>query len=537
MHYIIHHGTLQRLLFVCVLLALSFFFQDILPVFLPFVVLGCGGGDGSGDGGGDGGGDVGGSGGSCTGGGASCGETGSACSCGDCTGGCCGAAVSTPFLYVWRNGAFHLENDVMFGKMQNFFPTSEVGHSTYEAGGIPGDLYRIQSPMEIEDGKLRFQIREIEPEESFIDSLSFLRVSYPASAELFVDSSLQRYRAFKVKDIRNHKDASHISIKNIGNNVDLTNTLLTTEDTSTHLASSHEMNTNDRIEITAEVAPKDDKQFFLFLESYYRDWTAGEVMMFAPKASVKSFLQQQALSIQGASLAHSLRIVSTTFLFLIVWSLSFFWFNSNTTEHNNRRAHSEAGVLSAAWAAKTAHADAGGGRSLIVEYWDGSEYKHVETVHPRYYRPTFDAIALPSEVINADSTVKLRVTATKRHKVTQISIAAAQEFETTEEQIPVTKAYHNRMKRDFANVLNTPASKEYVRTIPADIVDIEAVVSESDSNESLQSSYMLQMSGFYNPASEGVQREAAGEGGDWTSKLEPDAREWLRDMQSLGTYV
>lgn len=530
MQYIYHSSAVQRLLFALLLILLSLVFDNLFTSLLPLVILGCGGGDGSGDGGGDGSGDVGGM------GGAGSGESASACSCGDCVGGCCGGTTSTPFLYVWRDGKFHLENDVMFGKMRNFFPTSEIGRQAYEEGNIPGDLYRIQSPMEIVDGKLRFQIREIEPEESFLDSMSCLRVTYPKSAELFIDSSLSRYRAFEAKDVRNNKGISNISIRNTSEGTDLTPVLLIKEkqkETEQRI-DSHTMKTGDTIEIRATKDVTKDGPLFLFLESYFRDWTAGEVMTFTPRTSVKSFLQQQVLSLQGADFARGLRIVSTTFIFLIIWSLSFFWFNSQVKD--NGQNDSEANVLSAAWAIKTAQADAGGGRSLVIEYWAGSEYVHIDTLHPRYYRPTFDAIELPTKVIDPDGNIQLRVTATKRHKVTQIGLAMLEEQVATVERLSISKAYHSRMKKDFAETLNSPSSKEYVRTIPADSVDIEVAVPEVVLKNGTQSDYLVQMSGFYSPASENVQREAAGESGDWTSKLESDAREWLHNMQSLGTY-
>ena len=71
---------------------------------------------------------------------------------------------------------YKLENDILFGRPKSYWPTYETAKAMYEDGRVGSDLYKITSPIKPHNGKLLFQIQEIEPEESFFKFLRLKRV-------------------------------------------------------------------------------------------------------------------------------------------------------------------------------------------------------------------------------------------------------------------------------------------------------------------------------------------------------------------------
>ncbi|KKT79335.1 MAG: hypothetical protein UW75_C0016G0001, partial [Parcubacteria group bacterium GW2011_GWF2_44_8] len=98
---------------------------------------------------------------------------------GGSAGGGFGGGGSTPFLSVWDGKRYKFENDILFGKPTSRFDTKALGQSVYEKGGVVGDIYKIQNTVVPKGGYLSFQIREIEPEESYVDYLSLVKVAHP----------------------------------------------------------------------------------------------------------------------------------------------------------------------------------------------------------------------------------------------------------------------------------------------------------------------------------------------------------------------
>ena len=191
----------------------------------------------------------------------------------------------------------------------------------------------------------------------------------------------------------------------------------------------------------------------------------------------------------------------------------------------------------------TAHADfpggctgGGGGSacgSLVIEYWNGASFVPMDIYSPRYYQPTLNTITVPAHAIQPSGEVRLRITATKRHKVYFAGLMAPKKHVSSRaKQLFIKKAFHKREEKDYTEILNKPRSGEYLRTIPGDVVDVAFKVKEQKILKSEQESYVLQAGGVYTALSEEARQEA----GDWVSRLDPESRAFLENLYALNTY-
>lgn len=208
------------------------------------------------------------------------------------------------------------------------------------------------------------------------------------------------------------------------------------------------------------------------------------------------------------------------------------------------------GILSnSANSIPTAHADFPGGSeggggggdsgsdsgscSLVVEYWNGASFVPLDIYSPRYYQPTLNTITVPAHTIQPSGEVRLRITATKRHKVYFAGLMAPKKnISSRVKKLSVKKAFHKREEKDYAEILNKPHSGEYLRTIPGDVVDVAFKAEESKILKSEQESYVLQAGGVYTA----VSGEARQEAGDWVSRLDSESRAFLENLYTLNTY-
>ena len=458
--------------------------------------------------------------------------------CGNSDGGGGGGGGSTPFLCTWDGNKFQFENDILFGKPTSLFQTAEEGRFAYENSHIEGDLYRIQNTIQQKGGTLAFQIKEVEPEESFFDHLSLLHVKYPKNGELFVDSTYKRFWIFEKGAIRKKDGVTQQTIFDHNRN-DITNRIGSVLNGSWHHEDTnvHTMEEDETIEIKGVVADR-SRPLFLFLGSHYRDWTLGEIFDASNQNTIKTKIRSTFSThfSTGAFSRGAVRIVGLLFLLGVVSVIGaanhIFRFSSPEVTSKNY----DLGNLAAILGTKEARADApGNGRSLIVEYWNENVFQKVDVVYPRYCHSNVEVVAIPTEAIQESGEVIVRVRATKRHNVTAAFLAAPQKHLSSKvDTLKVSRAFHHRTQQDYANILNQKNSKEYLHTIPADVVDVEFNMSPSRKNSasSQQEAYLIRAGGYYTPASEETQRLA----GDWVAKLDPEAREWLKEMYSLKDY-
>lgn len=444
---------------------------------------------------------------------------------------------STPFIYSWKNNKWVVENDILFGKPVSYFRTKEEGKYAYEHGGVTGDMYRIQTVPDTESGKLRFRIREIEPEESFFDSLNLVCATYPANSEIFVDSKFNKVFAFRKRALIGREGVQEMGILNMRNE-DLTQELGSAPDSYVSVSEGgvgYELDIGDYITINAKVKDR-EKPLFLILGSLYRDWTLGEIFSEREQPySISTLFQHKGFVAGTVKFISLLIIFGLTSIGAAIGSLV----QSSPVRTVSKQ---DVRLLVNSFGAFPTHADVptgdgpiSGGCSLYVEYLDSSGlYRHFETVQPRYYKTNYEVVEIPPDAIVRGNYVTLRVLATKKHKIAHASLISTSEKASIEtEELSLSSCVHNRDGEDYTEILSEPYSGVYMRTIPADVVDVEFELPQSAAPRTgFQNTYLIKASGYYVPATREVQQEA----GDWISRLDPESRNWLRQMHDLNTY-
>ncbi|MEK7178916.1 MAG: hypothetical protein AAB727_01530 [Patescibacteria group bacterium] len=488
-------------------------FNDALAFSLP-LIFGCA--DGGGGGGGGDGGD-------------SSGSVSESCGNG---GGQGQGGGSTPFLCTWDGEKFTFENDFLYGKPISSFYDIKEGIRLYEDRAIVPDTYKIQNKIHIKNNRALFQIKEIEPEESFIDHISLSRVVHPRNTELIVDSSFKKFIVLENTALAEKEGI--ISQEIYFNGENFSDTL--GDNARMHTQAGREDGyfidpTGDIVEIRGNIRAGDNDTYLL-IRSHFRDWTLGEIFDMA--RGRKSFSIREIFSdmsprsmVKGSALA---------FLILVLGAVTAIgtFFQRSPREYTLLQAK----TLSGAFDIPRALADVpappgGGGHSLIVEGWNGASFQTIDVFSPRYYQPTLNAIAIPKNVVQDNGDVHIRITSTKRHKIHYTSlIVPREESSYRTETFSVSKAFLQREKRDYATTLNEPYSGEYMHVIPGDIVDVEFPVIPTNIDDNEQESYLLQAGGVYTDASEETQRLA----GDWVSNLDPEAKSFLQELYSLRRY-
>lgn len=466
--------------------------------FFPFIILGGGGTD-SGTGAGD----------DCacaTGSPTGCisGSTGTS-GTGDCT--CAGC--STPFLYVKNEAEFLMDNDVMFGKPSSLFGNLENGIEAYRAGEIKSDVYLVQKPVVVdENGEVKLQIREIEPEVSAIFHASLSRLAKNEGKALYVTSDFSGC----VRADSTNKEVKIIVTDSRG--VDLSPVLCkSVTDEEKNKAGSVTLETGDYLDLVFNENSVEGR--YLIMESWYRDWTLGQVyskdntahFIVSPYKNAANYAKKGALA--GA----------TAFILGYLGLSGSFGLRS----HEERDALAGSFGLTNVAYADSPHGGSGPGRSLEVSYRDTVTNSRIDVIEPRYARPYSVAIKIPNEAL-IDGRVHLRITATKRHKVSNLKVVSGVRVEASDyEKMELKSAYHHREKRDYADTLREK-NNDYLKTHPSDIITL-TFAPESESKESAKTDYhyLLNIGGVYAPAS----REDQEVVGDWVPRLDSEAKSFI----------
>lgn len=440
------------------------------------------------------------------------GNSGTNCQC-NCSGCCgnngCASAGSTPFLYIKTKNGFEMDNDVMFGKPSSFFATIEEGLEAHKAGLVKPDLYIVQKKFEIVDGKIQFQIKEIEPEVSMISSVAFYRIPVRKNETLITLANFSG--CIRVQNSNKQTLTCYDKEKK-----DITKQLELVDDKHiTATQNSITLETRDFIEIEFDAKVGEEK--YLLLQSWYRDWTLGSV--YSEVGTFDSYVSpyQKVLNTLKTRTARGLLSGVTASV------VGYLGLTANFS------ASDDASLLSSkfGFGTKSIEADSCSSciqncsrKSLEVSY---GQCTMLEVVEPRYARPSTVAMLVPQECIK-NGKAKIRITATKRHKVSGISVVdgiavASQEFDL----LSLDSAYHHRDKKDYKDTFNSNKESNggnYVQTCPSDVITLTF---DAKNNQEEAYEYLVSVSGVYAMASKEVQLKM----GDWTKKLDDEALAFL----------
>jgi hypothetical protein len=478
-------------------------------LFLPLFALCAGGSDCGCAGGGTGEGTGG------TGGASSSPGTCACCesTCSDCCE--CGAnsASSSPFLCTWNGKQFVFENDVVVAprSLQN---SPEEGKAAYEAERI-SDTYFIKN-VNSAGNPIRLALKEIEPEETFIDRIALERVSYPTDSFLASNPSHSGAYLFKKTDAANRRGVATIELRRGATVETGVSSAYGSEGTETTLEEGETIEMRATVE--GRTAP------FVLLSSRYRDWVAGTIV--ALEAGMKKQTYRSPMQMVRAGVL----IVMTALL----------WIGMGTTRHADAQDQGNINTLTSHFGYRTAHADAPptASKSLLVDYFDWKEHRFVraDIIQPRAHTKTLEALPLPLAAVGGDRSVIVRVTATKRHTVDLLSLFVPQivttDKELSKETLTLTKAHHSRVEGELAGALNSNTPGVYTHLVPGDVLELSFAGGTHAASLEEESALRITFDGFYSRLSASSEALA----GDWVSKLDADARTHLEGMYALREY-
>lgn len=423
-----------------------------------------------------------------------------------------GGSWSTPFLAVWDGKEYKIENDFLFGKPRSYFADFSEGKRNYESGWVSPDLYKIQSPFKPKEGKLSFQIREIEPEESFINGLTLLRVIHPVGSEVIVDSDYRKFHVFERKSLEENLIAPKILLNKAGQDlIHLTNINAFWKDSDGEVL----FDKDDYVDLAFNNLERGAK-YLLALKSRYRVWMMGEnpEPLVQARSIIQSFIDSRIL--KPAAVAG----------LMIFWP----WLTGSTGWLTNMLFISSCGSAGSDGSAGSSAGDgqAPGGRCLQVFYKSGyGGHSYTGTVEPRGWHYSLECLELPRESVLNSGEMHLRILATERHYVGFIGlIKELTEIPSKLETLGIRYAYHHRLRGEVTDLLRYQSSG-YLQTIPGDVVDIEFDTSKIDLTNSEQETYLIRAAGFYTYLSPESKKLA----GNWEERICSEAKERLAIFQ------
>jgi hypothetical protein len=426
---------------------------------------------------------------------------------------------STPFLATWDGSSFRLENDFLFGKpFTNNGDTFESANAKYLSNTNQGDLYIIQNRITPFQDRLIFQIKEIEPEISYIDYYSIHYAPSNQALVYVVDEHNRNVVSFN----RSELSCANLPVQITKGTISLASVFL--KNFSACISGSsierlgHGLEEGESIEVFVKnINP--ERPTYLLLESSYRDWSLGNVYIDSHRDSISS-------PVSFGYLSRSKNIFRAG-IFSIASILAFFGVGRVPVDDLTSKTSVETAkdLLSKTFDRNFARADVPpANRSLNISYVKNGESTHLTVIEPRYFQGSMSLVEIPPEAFNAQS-VTVRITATKRHRV-----SVAQVFQVSSRPKPVQlsplnllKARHRRTGEDVTELLKNK-DYTYLVTHPGDYVDVEFELPKVDTDQAL---FVLKADGFYHAASKEQQKAM----GNWVEKLDPQARGFLQSLQ------
>jgi len=102
---------------------------------------------------------------------------------------------STPYLFSYVNGKYLIENDFMNTYFQTDGMTiydTEQAYKNDDVGTVfsENEIYHIKQKPTVENGKIKLQIKELEPEESKIDQIKLIKVVHDKDTVAFASDTV-----------------------------------------------------------------------------------------------------------------------------------------------------------------------------------------------------------------------------------------------------------------------------------------------------------------------------------------------------------
>ena len=429
--------------------------------------------------------------------------------------------ATTPFLAYFDGKGYKLENDILFGRPNSFHHLYDTAKTLYEDGRIFPDLYKITSPIKPYNGKLLFQIQEIEPEESFFKWMELTRVIHPKNTEVVVDSDFKKFYVLGKDQIEGKMVLPLSAIDDHGKDrvKEISNPDLLWQ----YNPSSGEnmlFNASEGAEITFKNLRKGEIPY-LVTKTWFRDWVAGETFMRVADKKIS------ALDFFTASGLRKVALVVA--LFISSWIHYKFGFVPESLA-----------FLPVVFGSETP-GDPPPGPCTCLTYGykdEDGECHWINISDVRSWKYNNEVVELPREAVNSRGELALRVMATKRHALGfigvvqegDLNVASYRDYRT--EKLGLSRVYHNRLQKDVSGALRKGYWKEYAHTIPGDTIDLEFSAPSSGLRENERETYLLRSSGFYTSLRPEYRKLA----GNWQDKVSAEARSRFSSLVPLSTY-
>lgn len=431
-----------------------------------------------------------------------------------------GPNSSTPFLSVWNGHKYVNENDFLFGKPNTAFSDFTTGLSGYQEG-IGGDTYLLTETLSPDkSGKLKMQVKELEPEESYIDSFSIKAVDLDPDETLVVDGNLTDSYIFNQKEanILSGQTVHHFHPPRGTFKAIVTANSLSEKTNDTVLARGDELII--KIPRASLSATKDN---YILIESHYRDWTLGEQVPFS---------RLERFSIGSVALARTTMALASGVA--IVAGASLFGMSANQAQADT--PYAESGYTGqSGYSNQSGYSgnygqsgySSGGSCSLVVSIGDSNASHYLQTIFTRYVQASQEVVKIPANVIKnmRDEVVTIKVLATKKHKVSKALVFAADSKKPVYKELSLEKSLHNRTNLDYSQCLKEK-NNNFLHTIPGDVVEIS--FKDVPKIEGKNRRYVLQSHGFYTKLSKATADKI---GKNWLKKLLPEDRKLLKHLR------
>lgn len=419
-----------------------------------------------------------------------------------------------------------MDNDVMFGKPHSYFSQLHEGIYHYDRGGVTPDLYALTQQPKIFNGHIHLQIKEIEPEKSAIDFARLKACIHEKNTTIVTKSDFSGYiqipQAFLTTTLNEEREVS-IHRTNTADSQKIKRAITRDEDLA--------LEGGDSVEFVFRGVKNNDS--YLILDSWYRDWTLGEI--FWKNKETEGIISPVSFD-ERWSLGTVLRSTTAGAMAAII---GFFGFGNSPTKENNTMNDDGETISSllSSFGIEKAFAD-NPHKSLVVSVLKGKQYQKIEVVQPRYRRPTVTATKIPQEAMEADGTVRLRVQATKRHRISGIGIFSVEDGVQTgveEHSLELTSVTPTGSDKEFKAQMSHQGDGSLLRTQAGDSYDlvykVPQEVERAGAATQTQTTYLLEIGGVYAylPKEE---QEALG---NWTKKLDEEAIEFLETAYELNT--
>lgn len=418
---------------------------------------------------------------------------------------------STPFLACFDGKKFNLENDFLFGRPKSYWYTYKEGKQMYEDGRISPDLYKIAAEIVPQDGKLLFQIQEIELEESFFKWLELKRIVHPQNTEVIVDSEYKKFYVLSKEEfVQSIRTPQSVSM----NGIEVAEAI---SDKKIALDNDVKNNQGIRFEPNGSVSINfsgltPGKTPHLIVKSWFRDWVLG--------------LEDEWTAKNCFSFSQIFKEPRLTRSLLALFLLPLFGFLQKR------------GVGDSMLAALPLVAGSGTMCvcSFVYEYKDSSgQYNAVTISEPRAWHYNTEVIELPRESVSPDGRMSIRIRSSKRHTLGFVGVSQEIEklnVDCREEKLTLLEAKHDRLEKDFAPELADKQSSSYMHAIPGDKVSLKFAASKLVLGNEEKETYLIRASGFYTS----LRPESRILAGNWQERISEEAKNRLASLVRLNNY-